>query len=115
MSLQLMTPVSHAMNAPSMATASHSLAGPPPRREPQSLGHGDRIIGQSLAIRRVLEQVRKVAATDSTVLLLGETGSGKELFATEVHSLSPRRAHPMVRVNCAAIPATLLESELFGR
>jgi transcriptional regulator with GAF, ATPase, and Fis domain len=73
------------------------------------------IVGQSEAIRRVLDQVRLVAATDSTVLLLGETGTGKELFATELHESSGRRARPMVRVNCAAIPATLLESELFGR
>ena len=66
-------------------------------------------------MQRVLEQVRQVALTDSTVLLLGETGTGKELFATEIHELSARRPRPMVRVNCAAIPATLIESELFGR
>jgi transcriptional regulator with GAF, ATPase, and Fis domain len=62
-----------------------------------------------------LEQVRQVAATDSTVLLLGETGTGKELFAAQIHELSGRRGRPMVRVNCSAIPATLIESELFGR
>jgi formate hydrogenlyase transcriptional activator len=73
------------------------------------------IIGQSPAIHRVLEQVRQVAATDSTVLLLGETGTGKELLATYVHELSARRGRTMVRVNCSAIPATLIESELFGR
>ena len=73
------------------------------------------IVGQSAAIREVMEQVRLVAPTNSTVLLLGETGTGKELVATEVHDLSGRRARAMVRVNCAAIPATLLESELFGR
>ena len=73
------------------------------------------IIGQSPAIREVMEQVRLVAPTNSTVLLLGETGTGKELVATEVHELSGRRARAMVRVNCAAIPGTLLESELFGR
>ena len=59
--------------------------------------------------------MRQVATTDSTVLLLGETGSGKEMFATQVHELSSRRGRAMVRVNCAAIPATLIESELFGR
>ena len=74
-----------------------------------------RIIGRSPAVRQVLEQVQHVAPTDSTVLLLGETGCGKEMFADEIHRLSARAARPMVRVNCAAIPATLLESELFGR
>jgi transcriptional regulator with GAF, ATPase, and Fis domain len=63
----------------------------------------------------VLAQAEQVASTDSTVLLLGETGTGKELFASHIHSLGARRGRPMVRVNCAAIPATLIESELFGR
>jgi formate hydrogenlyase transcriptional activator len=72
-------------------------------------------VGQSEAIRRVLVQVEQVAATDSTVLLLGETGTGKELLATRIHELSARHGRAMVRVNCAAIPATLIESELFGR
>jgi transcriptional regulator with GAF, ATPase, and Fis domain len=72
-------------------------------------------VGQSAAIGRVQEQVRQVAETDSTVLLLGETGSGKEVFATQIHELSKRRGRAMVKVNCAAIPATLIESELFGR
>ena len=70
---------------------------------------------RAAAIRQVLEQIQLVSATDSTVLLLGETGTGKELFATQIHELSARHARTMVRVNCAAIPATLLESELFGR
>jgi formate hydrogenlyase transcriptional activator len=73
------------------------------------------IVGQSAALRRVLEQVEQVAQTDSTVLLLGETGTGKELFAAKVHELSARRGRSMVRVNCSAIPSTLMESELFGR
>jgi transcriptional regulator with GAF, ATPase, and Fis domain len=73
------------------------------------------IVGRSAAIQRVLEQARQVAATDSTVLLLGETGSGKELIATAIHAQSQRRGRTMVRVNCAAIPGTLIESELFGR
>ena len=85
------------------------------RREVQArLGSGT-VIGRSAAVGRVLEQIRQVAATDSTVLLLGETGTGKELFATQIHELSARRDRPMVRVNCSAIPATLMESELFGR
>src|SRR5262245_12547176 len=73
------------------------------------------LAGRSPGLRRVIEQVRQVAATDSTVLLLGETGSGKELLATQVHQLGARRGRPMVKVNCAAIPETLIESELFGR
>ena len=73
------------------------------------------IVGQSAAIRRVLEQIRQVAGTDSTVLLLGETGTGKELFAAQIHELGSRQGRTMVRVNCGAIPATLIESELFGR
>jgi transcriptional regulator with GAF, ATPase, and Fis domain len=78
-------------------------------------GGGDIIVGQSAAIRRVLEQAWQVAATDSTVLLLGETGTGKELIATQIHEQSSRKSRTMVRVNCAAIPGTLIESELFGR
>ncbi len=85
------------------------------RREVEDRSGRGRIIGQSAAIRRVLAQVRQVALTDSTVLLLGETGTGKELFAAEIHELSARRGRPMVRMNCAAIPTTLIESELFGR
>jgi formate hydrogenlyase transcriptional activator len=73
------------------------------------------IVGQSAAIRRVLEQAQQVAATDSTTLLLGETGTGKELIATHIHELSARRGRAVVRVNCAAIPHSLIESELFGR
>lgn len=73
------------------------------------------IVGESEAVRRVLDQLSLVAPTSATVLLLGETGTGKELFAARIHELSGRRARVMVRVNCAAIPPTLLESELFGR
>jgi transcriptional regulator with GAF, ATPase, and Fis domain len=85
------------------------------RHETDARQDGAMIVGQSIAIRRVLQQVQQVAATDSTVLLLGETGTGKELLATEIHALSRRRERMMVRVNCSAIPATLVESELFGR
>jgi len=85
------------------------------RQEVKSIqGHG-RIVGQSPAILRVLAQVEQVAPTSSSVLLLGETGTGKELFATAIHELSPRRDRAMVRVNCAAMPTALIESELFGR
>ncbi len=72
------------------------------------------IIGQSPAIKKVLEQVAIVAPTDSTVLLHGETGTGKELIANAIHNLSCRRRRAFVRMNCAAIPSGLLESELFG-
>ena len=71
--------------------------------------------GRAQRCAEVMEQIQQVAATDSTVLLLGETGTGKELFATQIHELSNRRGRAMVRVNCGAIPATLIESELFGR
>jgi formate hydrogenlyase transcriptional activator len=72
------------------------------------------IIGESPALKRTLTQVEIVAATDSTVLLLGETGTGKELIARAIHNLSFRRERTLVKVNCAAIPTGLLESELFG-
>ena len=74
----------------------------------------EEIIGQSHSLRDVLKKTRVVAATDSTVLLLGETGTGKELIARSVHSLSPRRGNTFVKLNCAAVPSGLLESELFG-
>jgi DNA-binding NtrC family response regulator len=73
-----------------------------------------RIIGESAALKRATGETQKVAATDATVLLLGESGTGKELFARAVHHLSPRRAKPFVAINCAAIPETLIENELFG-
>ena len=76
--------------------------------------HGE-IVGNGEAIRRVLKQAEQVGPTDSTVLLLGETGTGKELLARSLHDLSRRRARAMVKVNCAALPASLVESELFGR
>lgn len=75
----------------------------------------EEIIGNSDAIKKVLSQAELVAKTDSTVLILGETGTGKELLARAIHNLSGRKNHPMVKVNCAALPSTLIESELFGR
>src|SRR5580698_2855151 len=75
---------------------------------------GAEIIGESGALKRVLSQVETVAATDSTVLILGETGTGKELIARAIHDVSERAARAFVKLNCAAIPTGLLESELFG-
>jgi formate hydrogenlyase transcriptional activator len=74
----------------------------------------EEIIGSSSALRRVLQEVETVAATDSTVLIYGETGTGKELIARAIHNLSPRRERTLVKVNCGAIPTGLLESEMFG-
>jgi formate hydrogenlyase transcriptional activator len=86
---------------------------PVPRGGPRDgAAHG--IVGNSRALRAVLEQVSLVAPTDSTVLIQGETGTGKELIARAVHNLSPRQSAPFITLNCAAIPASLLESELFG-
>ena len=89
----------------------------------QRFGNGDlapyerrfeQVIGNSPALESVLEQVERVAPTDSTVLIQGETGTGKELIAHAIHNLSSRCGRPFVRLNCAAIPLDLLESELFG-
>ena len=74
----------------------------------------EEIIGESAPLKRVLKKAETVAPADATVLILGETGTGKELIARAIHNLSPRRGHTFVKLNCAAIPAGLLESELFG-
>jgi len=74
----------------------------------------EEIIGNSPILKAVLRKIEQVAPTDSTVLILGETGTGKELIARAIHNLSLRKAHPLVRINCGAIPANLMESELFG-
>jgi len=94
-------------NYPAAGNSADEDGGAPPR--------SDAIAGESAAIQHVLRQAESVAATDSTVLLLGESGTGKELFASYIHACSRRHARQMVSVNCAAIPATLIESELFGR
>ena len=85
------------------------------RQEVRTLHGHTHVVGQSFALQKVLSQAEQVAPTGSTVLILGETGTGKELIASTIHELSPRADHAMVRVNCSAIPASLIESELFGR
>ncbi len=78
-------------------------------------GHNfEEIIGSASSLKKVLKSVERVAPTDSTVLITGETGTGKELIARAIHNLSPRKQRPLVKVNCAAIPGGLIESELFG-
>ena len=74
----------------------------------------DDLVGESTALKSVMQSVRQVAATDATVLVMGETGTGKELIARAIHTLSPLKDNPLVKLNCAAIPAGLVESELFG-
>ena len=84
-------------------------------REEVSKRYGfPRIIGESESLKAAVGETQKVAVTDASVLLLGESGTGKELFARAVHHLSPRRDKPFVAINCAAIPETLIENELFG-
>ncbi|MBU1208514.1 MAG: sigma 54-interacting transcriptional regulator [Proteobacteria bacterium] len=75
----------------------------------------DHILGQSDGLKYVLYRAEQVAPTNTTVLILGETGTGKELIAAAIHNLSPRKDRPLISVNCAALPANLIESELFGR
>jgi DNA-binding NtrC family response regulator len=84
------------------------------RQQLQSKFGFDNIVGESPAMREIFDTVRQVAPARTSVLLLGESGTGKELIATALHQLSPRAQGPMVTVHCAALPATLLESELFG-
>lgn len=72
------------------------------------------LVGESAALQKALKAIEKVAPTDSTVLITGETGTGKELVAQAIHQISPRKDKPLIKVNCAALPPTLIESELFG-
>jgi formate hydrogenlyase transcriptional activator len=83
-------------------------------QNPRRTTDADEIVGASAALRRVLAQAKIVAPTDSAVLIQGETGTGKELVAREIHNISSRRNRPFVKFNCAAVPSGLLESELFG-
>ena len=81
---------------------------------PMPAGEGSGMIGSSSVLKRVRQLIAQAAPSDSTILILGETGTGKELVAKAIHDNSSRRDHPMVKVNCAALPASLIESELFG-
>jgi formate hydrogenlyase transcriptional activator len=84
------------------------------QEEIKSVHNFEEILGQSPALREALEKVHRVAKTDTTVLITGETGTGKELVARAVHSASRRHDKPLIKVNCAALPGSLVESELFG-
>jgi PAS domain S-box-containing protein len=84
------------------------------REELQALHPDGTLIGESQALKQALRDIAQVAGTDTTVLIVGETGTGKELAARAIHAASPRRDRPLVVINCAAIPATLIESEFFG-
>jgi PAS domain S-box-containing protein len=84
------------------------------RAELREMGRTGQILGRSAPLLRVLGEVRQVAPADTTVLILGETGTGKELFARAIHEASRRGGRPLIKVNCAAIPASLIESEFFG-
>jgi transcriptional regulator with GAF, ATPase, and Fis domain len=84
------------------------------QQEIQSSHNFQEVVGQSVALCQVLQQVELVAATDASVLILGETGTGKELIARAIHQRGTRSRRPLIKVNCAALPATLIESELFG-
>ena len=85
------------------------------REEVKQFFAREEVVGQSDAMCRVLAQVEKVAQTDSTVLIAGETGTGKEMIARAIHSISKRKGRALITVNCAALPPSLIESELFGR
>ena len=85
------------------------------REETKLKGHFVNIIGQSDGLKYVLFRAEQVAPANTTVLILGETGTGKELIAAAIHNMSPRKERPLITVNCAALPANLIESELFGR
>ena len=95
-------------------TSSPPSAEPLPPRRAQTVHNFEEIVGRSPAMLTVLDMVGRVAPTDATVLVVGETGTGKELMARAIHSNTARAAKPLIKVNCAALPTGLVESELFG-
>lgn len=108
-----MSSLSNTLQEPPSSVYEHAFAGGGQIQEDGWPG-GNGIIGSSAAIKEILEHVKTVAPLDSTVLIQGETGTGKELIASAIHNLSSRRRNNFVRFNCAAVPAGLLESDLFG-
>lgn len=92
----------------------HAINEQQPNAETSQVTHQQGIVGKSPAIRKIFNQLKKVAPTDCNILIQGETGTGKELIARAVHHLSLRKNKPLISVNCAAIPESLIESELFG-
>jgi len=106
---------SSAADTPARADPGHATPDPWHRFDREARpSNFDEIIGDSAALRVAISRVQEVAPTDASVVLFGETGTGKELFARAVHARSPRRNHPFICVNCAALPPTLIESEFFG-
>ena len=98
----------------SMPHRAEIVLSPRLNRHAKPVGTSGEIIGQSIALRQIITQIEMVAPTDASVLILGETGTGKELIAQELHRRSRRKERPLVRVNCACIPKDLYESEFFG-
>ena len=109
----LWTSAAHPVNRFRQAPG-HPLEADVRRRDVKAMRTSRLVMSESSAIRHALAQAEQVAPTPSTVLLLGETGVGKELVAQAIHEMSPQAHRPMIRVSCAAIPSTLIESELFG-
>jgi DNA-binding NtrC family response regulator len=107
-------PEDELLEAIRQAFARVPLPHAPPTQSKDPPDGSDGIIGRSHALRAVLDQVEAVAPTEATVLILGDTGTGKEKVARAIHNRSPRRSHPFVSVNCAAIPPSLVASDLFG-